>query len=1345
MITKKSLATTWFVLFAITAICQDYYWVGGSGNWSDFANHWATSSGGSTFHTSAPTGTNDVYFDANSFTTTNQVVTLDDFNADCKSMDWTGALNFPSLDGNGMTLNIYGSLMLSPDMTADIRFLEFESTATGNTIATNGTSPGIDAILRFRGVGGEWTLQDNIDVERIDISAGTFNTGDNTIDAESFFQTSGSDTKTINLGSSQISSERVWIQGTNQTINAGTSKLITSSFYTDTSGDGPFTFYDVEFTNYGVLRHNATFNEVTIPIGLEVELQAGDVFTVNNLVADGTKHVPIIIKSDAAGNEASFSKASGSITVSYVELQDIHAIGGATFTANESSDKGNTTGWTINAPTSLDYYWVGDGGDWSDFANHWATTSGGSTMHTDYPGRHDNVYFDANSFSTTGQEVATDILANFHHMDWTGALNDPKLRATSTFPLNAYGSVTFIQDMSKSISVLKFYGDDPGLTFTALGTGNNGFVSFNGDGTYDLLSDIDATSFYHYSGTVNYNNVTIDCSTHIIGTFPNNATANLGSATIICTNLDVETSPLPTVDKGTSSFQIDGDLDGAGIALYDVTMTGTGQITGSNTFEFLTLEPGSSVSLEGGETQTINQTISLDGTKANPISLNSSVNATQATLSMGSGTLDATYLILQDIAATGGATFNATQTIDNGNNTGWNITGIVGEDYYWVGDGGDWSDFASHWTTSSGGSTFHTTVPGVLDNVIFDANSFSTPSEIVTIDNDQVNFNDLDASAVSQAFTISGSGKEMNVYGSLEIPTLVTTQVSTFNFLTTGSETIGFNNGPGDDYDLNFSSGGTWTLTSDLTAKVLEIQSGTFSTDDHDLNLGTFSLTESSTKIVNLGTSDVHATFITVHFLAENVTINGGSSNLFVSRDLSLEEYQHTISLNNLTFLNTELPHFESKISDDLTLNNFTIGVGKEVRPVGTRSLTVNSFTPVGTEVEPITITATDEVSSLTITQNSGTVNGDYLQLDNITVTGGATFNAFNSVDNGNVVGWIFHRDSQTITFGSLSDKTYGDAPFELAATVSSGLDVTFSIVSGPVTIDGTTLSITGVGTAEIKAEQSGDIDYDPAPSVIRSFEIAKADQVISFDALSTKKYGDDAFDLAATGGDSGEPVTYSSSDETVATIDGRTVTIVGAGATTITASQEGSDLYNAATNVEQLLTVDKADQTISFDLATSYDLDTETDPITLIATASSGLEVEFQMDGPAILEGNVLTPTGIGIVTITASQGGDDNHNQAPDVEMELSVVSSALGLLPEELSISIYPNPAQDFLHIESQENMKIELSIHSVSGKVIHRENIKSKIAKLDLSIIPPGIYMIVLTNDKNIIGTSRLIME
>ena len=82
---------------------------------------------------------------------------------------------------------------------------------------------------------------------------------------------------------------------------------------------------------------------------------------------------------------------------------------------------------------------------------------------------------------------------------------------------------------------------------------------------------------------------------------------------------------------------------------------------------------------------------------------------------------------------------------------------------------------------------------------------------------------------------------------------------------------------------------------------------------------------------------------------------------------------------------------------------------------------------------------------------------------------------------------------TQTITFGPLSDKTYGDAPFILSATASSGLIPTFSIVSGPATISGDTVTLTGAGTVTVRASQAGSAGYLAAATVDQSFIVLTA------------------------------------------------------------------------------------------------------------------------------------------------------------------------------------------------------------------------------------------------------------
>ncbi|OJJ15873.1 hypothetical protein BKI52_36755 [marine bacterium AO1-C] len=167
-------------------------------------------------------------------------------------------------------------------------------------------------------------------------------------------------------------------------------------------------------------------------------------------------------------------------------------------------------------------------------------------------------------------------------------------------------------------------------------------------------------------------------------------------------------------------------------------------------------------------------------------------------------------------------------------------------------------------------------------------------------------------------------------------------------------------------------------------------------------------------------------------------------------------------------------------------------------------------------------------------------------------------------------------KADQTITFnlGADATKTFGDAPFNLNGTASSGLAVTYTSSNTTVaTVSGNTVTIVGVGTTTITASQAGNTNFNAAPDVTQTLTVNKADQTITFGALANRTTGDAPFDLTATAS-SGLAVTYTSSNTAVATISGSTVTIVGVGTTTITASQAGDANYNAAADVTQDLTV---------------------------------------------------------------------------------------------------------------------------------------------------------------------------
>src|SRR5207247_5947718 len=82
-------------------------------------------------------------------------------------------------------------------------------------------------------------------------------------------------------------------------------------------------------------------------------------------------------------------------------------------------------------------------------------------------------------------------------------------------------------------------------------------------------------------------------------------------------------------------------------------------------------------------------------------------------------------------------------------------------------------------------------------------------------------------------------------------------------------------------------------------------------------------------------------------------------------------------------------------------------------------------------------------------------------------------------------------KANQTISFGALADKTVGAAPFVVSATASSGLTVSFSVASGPATISGSTVTLTGAtGTVTVRASQAGNGTYNAAADVDHSFAV---------------------------------------------------------------------------------------------------------------------------------------------------------------------------------------------------------------------------------------------------------------
>ncbi|WP_290790282.1 MBG domain-containing protein [Flavihumibacter sp. UBA7668] len=92
-------------------------------------------------------------------------------------------------------------------------------------------------------------------------------------------------------------------------------------------------------------------------------------------------------------------------------------------------------------------------------------------------------------------------------------------------------------------------------------------------------------------------------------------------------------------------------------------------------------------------------------------------------------------------------------------------------------------------------------------------------------------------------------------------------------------------------------------------------------------------------------------------------------------------------------------------------------------------------------------------------------------------------------------------KQSQSINFTAIAEKTYGDADFAAWATASSGLAVSYSDYNPEVIlINNGTIQIVGAGTTTIKASQNGNATYLAAPSVTITLIVKKAVLTIKAD-----------------------------------------------------------------------------------------------------------------------------------------------------------------------------------------------------------------------------------------------------
>ncbi|MDL2247189.1 T9SS type A sorting domain-containing protein [Bacteroides sp. OttesenSCG-928-J23] len=287
-------------------------------------------------------------------------------------------------------------------------------------------------------------------------------------------------------------------------------------------------------------------------------------------------------------------------------------------------------------------------------------------------------------------------------------------------------------------------------------------------------------------------------------------------------------------------------------------------------------------------------------------------------------------------------------------------------------------------------------------------------------------------------------------------------------------------------------------------------------------------------------------------------------------------------------------------------------------------------------------------------------------------------WNGCNEVTSSNTM-LIVDKALQVITLPDATlSKNYGDEDFTLPEVTDKNLPISYTSSNTQVaTVTNNKVHITGLGITTITATQTGNSKYIAATPATLTLTVNKGQQVITFNALPEKTFGDPSFTLQASV-NTGSAITFESSNTDVATISNNILIIQNAGTTYITASAASNDNYFAANPVQQRLTVNKATQYVTLDFISDKAYG---DPsFTLNAWSSVELPITYVSSEPGklIISNNQATIKSAGSFTITAQQAGNNNYLPASDSKT-FTIQKTPLAIKPDDvIRKQGEPNPA-------------------------------------------------------------------
>jgi hypothetical protein len=269
----------------------------------------------------------------------------------------------------------------------------------------------------------------------------------------------------------------------------------------------------------------------------------------------------------------------------------------------------------------------------------------------------------------------------------------------------------------------------------------------------------------------------------------------------------------------------------------------------------------------------------------------------------------------------------------------------------------------------------------------------------------------------------------------------------------------------------------------------------------------------------------------------------------------------------------------------------------------------------------------------------------------------------------------------QAITFTSTppTKAVPGDTYQVTATGGGSGNPVRFTIDSTTAsvcTISGATVTFNQPGACTIDANEDGNAQYQPAPQIEQTATVTATNsgplaQQIKFTSTPpTDAAPGDTYLVTATGGGSGNPVTFTidSTTTSVCTISNATVTFDQAGTCTIDANEAGNASYQAARQAQQNATDQRIPQTITFEPTPPANAVTGDGDIYQFTVTGGGsgnpvlVSIDQSSTSVCSLKGNAVRFNQAGTCLIDASEAGNTKYLPA-QVKEPVTVTASSSG----------------------------------------------------------------------------------